>query len=40
MPSQKDSKSDRLLISQALVDGIPIVGADVCFDTYGVTRIW
>ena len=31
---------DRLMIAQALVDGIPIVSNDVIFDSYGVTRIW
>ena len=31
---------DRLLISQALVEGIPIVGGDAIFDAYGVNRIW
>jgi PIN domain nuclease of toxin-antitoxin system len=31
---------DRLLIAQALTDGIAIVGADTQFDAYGVTRVW
>jgi PIN domain nuclease of toxin-antitoxin system len=31
---------DRLLIAQALVEGIPIVSADPQFDQYGVTRLW
>lgn len=31
---------DRLLIAQALVEGIPVVSADAIFDAYGVTRIW
>jgi PIN domain nuclease of toxin-antitoxin system len=31
---------DRLLIAQALVEGIPIVSADPQFDGYGVTRLW
>jgi PIN domain nuclease of toxin-antitoxin system len=31
---------DRLMIAQALVEGIPIVSVDVIFDTYGVSRIW
>ena len=31
---------DRLMIAQALVDGIPIVSVDMDFDPYGVTRIW
>jgi PIN domain nuclease of toxin-antitoxin system len=31
---------DRLLIAQALVEGIPIVSCDPAFDAYGVVRIW
>src|SRR5271169_4058047 len=31
---------DRLLASQALVEGIPLVSNDAIFDAYGVTRIW
>jgi PIN domain nuclease of toxin-antitoxin system len=31
---------DRLIISQAIVDGLPIVSADGKFDDYPVTRIW
>jgi PIN domain nuclease of toxin-antitoxin system len=38
-PLHKDP-FDRLLIAQALVDGIPIASADAVFDPYGVTRIW
>lgn len=38
-PLHKDP-FDRLLIAQALVEGIPIASADAVFDSYGVTRIW
>lgn len=31
---------DRLLIAQALAEGIPIVSVDEAFDPYGVTRLW
>jgi PIN domain nuclease of toxin-antitoxin system len=31
---------DRLVIAQALTEGIPIVRADSGVDRYGVTRIW
>lgn len=31
---------DRLLASQALVEGIPIVSADAALDAYGVSRLW
>ena len=31
---------DRLVISQSLVEGIPVVSSDGLFDQYGVERIW
>jgi PIN domain nuclease of toxin-antitoxin system len=31
---------DRLLVSQSLVEQIPIVSADSPLDAYGVTRLW
>jgi PIN domain nuclease of toxin-antitoxin system len=31
---------DRLIASQALVEGIPVVSGDTIFDSYGVNRIW
>jgi PIN domain nuclease of toxin-antitoxin system len=31
---------DRLLITQALVEGVPLISCDTQFDAYGVTRIW
>lgn len=31
---------DRALISQALLEGVPILSGDEVFDGYGVTRIW
>ena len=40
LPAHYKDPFDRLLIAQALVDGIPIVSADVAFDPYGVIRIW
>jgi PIN domain nuclease of toxin-antitoxin system len=40
LPPHHKDPFDRLMIAQALVDGIPIVSADVAFDPYGVTRIW
>lgn len=38
-PNHKDP-FDRLLISQCLVEDIPIIGVDEMFDAYGVQRIW
>ncbi len=40
LPRHHGDPFDRLLIAQALVEGIPIVGNDTQFDAYGVTRIW
>ena len=31
---------DRMMIAQALVEGMTIVGCDEVFDDYGVARIW
>lgn len=31
---------DRLLIAQALIEGLPIVSADPAFDNYPIQRIW
>jgi PIN domain nuclease of toxin-antitoxin system len=31
---------DRLLVAQAVSEGIPIVSADPAFDPYGVNRVW
>jgi PIN domain nuclease of toxin-antitoxin system len=40
LPPHHKDPFDRLMIAQALVDGLPIVSADVAFDPYGVARIW
>jgi PIN domain nuclease of toxin-antitoxin system len=40
LPVHHKDPFDRLMIAQALVDGIPIVSADAKFDPYGVIRIW
>ena len=40
LPLHHKNPFDRLMIAQALVEGIPIVSIDVTFDPYGVTRIW
>jgi PIN domain nuclease of toxin-antitoxin system len=31
---------DRMLIAQATVEGLLVVGADAVFDQYGVSRLW
>jgi PIN domain nuclease of toxin-antitoxin system len=40
LPPHHKDPFDRLMIAQALVEGIPVVGADAAFDPYGVSRIW
>lgn len=40
LPLHHRDPFDRLLVSQALVLGLPIVSADRTLDAYGVRRIW
>jgi PIN domain nuclease of toxin-antitoxin system len=40
LPLHHRDPFDRLLIAQALMEGIPIVSADAIFDAYGVQRLW
>lgn len=40
LPPHHKDPFDRLMIAQALVQGIPIVSVDAAFDPYGFTRIW
>ncbi len=40
LPTHHKDPFDRLLIAQALLDGIPIISNEVIFEGYGVTRIW
>jgi PIN domain nuclease of toxin-antitoxin system len=40
LPMHHRDPFDRLMIAQALTDGIPIVSSDTTFDLYGVTRLW
>lgn len=40
LPLHHRDPFDRVLVSQALVLGIPIVSADRTLDAYGVRRIW
>jgi PIN domain nuclease of toxin-antitoxin system len=41
LPLHHRDPFDRLLISQALVEGIPLVSKDAAFDAYeGLTRLW
>jgi PIN domain nuclease of toxin-antitoxin system len=40
MPYHHKDPFDRMLISQANFENIPIVSADVQLDSYGITRLW
>ena len=40
LPGYHRDPFDRLLIAQALVEGIPLVSNDPIFEQYGVIRIW
>ncbi len=40
LPHHHNDPFDRMMIAQALVEAIPVVGSDVAFDAYGVTRLW
>jgi PIN domain nuclease of toxin-antitoxin system len=40
LPPHHKDPFDRLIIAQALVEGIAVVCADPAFDAYGVTRLW
>jgi PIN domain nuclease of toxin-antitoxin system len=40
LPPHHRDPFDRLLIAQAMVEGVPILSADAAFDAYGVTRLW
>lgn len=40
LPPHHRDPFDRLLIAQALCDGLALVSVDAIFDDYAVTRIW
>ena len=40
LPFHHRDPFDRLLIAQAMVEAIPILGVDPAFDAYPVTRLW
>jgi PIN domain nuclease of toxin-antitoxin system len=40
LPFHHRDPFDRILVAQALVEGIPLVSADGLFDAYGVSRRW
>jgi PIN domain nuclease of toxin-antitoxin system len=40
LPPHHKDPFDRLLVAQALVEGVSIVSGDTRLDAYGVTRLW
>jgi PIN domain nuclease of toxin-antitoxin system len=40
LPLHHRDPFDRLLVAQAITEGIPIVSNDSLLDPYGVTRLW
>jgi PIN domain nuclease of toxin-antitoxin system len=40
LPHHHRDPFDRLLVTQALLEQLPIVSTDGVFDSYGVTRMW
>ncbi len=40
LPLHHKDPFDRMMISQAIAERIPVVSIDQVFDTYGVKRIW
>jgi PIN domain nuclease of toxin-antitoxin system len=40
LPLHHRDPFDRLIVSQALVEKIPVIGRDGAFDAYGITRLW
>lgn len=40
LPFHHRDPFDRLIIAQALVEGLPVIGTDVIFDAYEINREW
>lgn len=40
LPFHHRDPFDRLIIAQAMVEGIAVVSGDTAFDAYSVTRLW
>ena len=40
LPLHHRDPFDRSIISQAIVENLPIVGVDKAFDSYAVRRLW
>ncbi len=40
LPFHHKDPFDRLIVAQALVEGIPVISSDAQLDAYGITRLW
>jgi PIN domain nuclease of toxin-antitoxin system len=40
LPFHHRDPFDRLLIAQAIIEKMPVVGIDAAFDAYSITRLW
>jgi PIN domain nuclease of toxin-antitoxin system len=40
LPNHHRDPFDRLLVAQALKEGLPVVSSDATLDLYGVPRVW
>jgi PIN domain nuclease of toxin-antitoxin system len=40
LPHHHKDPFDRLLVAQALTEGVPIISGDPTLDAYGVNRVW
>ncbi len=40
LPLHHRDPFDRMIIAQALVEGMPVIGRDTAFDAYGINRLW
>jgi PIN domain nuclease of toxin-antitoxin system len=40
LPTHHKDPFDRLIIAQAIREGVSLVSVDAIFDSYGVTRLW
>ena len=40
LPMHHKDPFDRMIVSQAIAEQIPVVSVDEAFDAYGITRLW
>ena len=39
-PSRHKDPFDRMIVAQAIIEGMPLISVDQQLDAYGITRIW